>query len=99
MNIPCLVTEQKVNTYIDFTNQQRQTVTLDAVDYPVDVIGFEGTAEFVGIFGLTGDFEGWFSNDDARIPIVAKMKVIIGSVTLDLVSWNRPGWTPPRAPE
>ena len=96
MNIPCVVAEQKVNTYIDFSRQEQKSVDLDAVDYPVDVIGFEGTAEFVGIYGLTGDFEGWFSNDEARIPIVAKMKVIIGSVTLELVSWKRPGWTPPR---
>ena len=96
MNIPCVVAEQKVNTYVDFSNQERKSVDLDAVDYPVDVIGFEGTAEFVGIYGLTGDFEGWFSNDEARIPIVAKMKVIVGSVTLELVSWNRPGWNPPR---
>lgn len=97
MNIPCLVAEKRVNTYIDFSRQERKSVDLDAVDYPVDVVGFDGTAEFVGIYGLTGDFEGWFSNDEARIPIVAKMKVIIGSVTLELVSWNRPGWNPPRA--
>ena len=96
MNIPCLVAEEKVNTYIDFSRQERKSVELDAVDYPVDVVGFDGTAEFVGIYGLTGDFEGWFSNDEARIPIVAKMKVIIGSVTLELVKWNRPGWNPPR---
>ena len=96
MNIPCVVAEQKVNTYIDFSRQERKSVDLDAVDYPVDVVGFDGTAEFVGIYGLTGDFEGWFSNDEARIPIVAKMKVIVGSVTLELVSWNRPGWKPPR---
>lgn len=97
MNVPCLVAEKKVSTYIDFSRQERKSVDLDAVDYPVDVVGFDGTAEFVGIYGLTGDFEGWFSNDEARIPIVAKMKVIIGSVTLELISWNRPGWNPPRA--
>jgi hypothetical protein len=97
MNVPCLVAEKKVNTYIDFSRQERKSVDLDAVDYPVDVVGFDGTAEFVGIYGLTGDFEGWFSNDEARIPIVAKMKVIIGSVTLELISWNRPGWNPPRS--
>jgi hypothetical protein len=96
MNIPCVVAEKRVNTYIDFSRHERKSVDLDAVDYPVDVVGFDGTAEFVGIYGLTGDFEGWFSNDEARIPIVAKMKVIIGSVTLELVSWYRPGWKPPR---
>jgi len=96
MDIPTLVKEEKANTYINF-NGQHGSAENEFIDYPVDVVGFEGTAGFVGVFGLTGDFEGWFSNDEARIPIVAKMKVIIGSVTLELVSWKRPGWQPPRA--
>jgi hypothetical protein len=96
INIPTLITEQKVTTFIDF-KRDRTSVEVDAINYPVDVIGFEGFADFVGIFGLTGGFEGWFSNDEARIPIKAKMKVIIGSVTIELMKWNRPGWTPPHA--
>ena len=95
MNIPAVVKEKKGNTYIDFRGE-RKSVEIDVVDYPIDVIGFDGTAEFVGIFGLTGDFEGWFSNDDARVPIVAKMKVILGSVRLELIRWKRTGWIPPR---
>lgn len=96
VNVPCLVKEEKVNTFINF-DRRRDEVEIDAVDHPIDVVGFEGTAEFTGIFGLTGDFSGWFSNDDARVPILAKMKVIIGSVTIELMSWKRPGWSPPRA--
>lgn len=96
MNVPAIVTEKKVNTFIRF-DKRRDEVEVDAVDYPIDVVGFEGNAEFVGIFGLTGGFDGWFSNDEARVPIVAHMKVILGSVTLELMSWKRPGWAPPRA--
>lgn len=95
MNVPCLVKEEKVNTYLDF-RKGRTSVEVDAVEYPVDAIAFDGTAQFVGIFGLTGDFEGWFSNDEARVPIMAKMKVILGSITIELIEWRRPGWTPPR---
>lgn len=95
MNIPALVNEEAVNTYINF-HGRRESVEIDAIEGPVDVIYFDGTAEFVGIFGLTGDFEGWFSNDEARIPIQAKMKVIIGSITLELMEWKRDGWIPPR---
>ncbi|MEE8115035.1 MAG: DUF3108 domain-containing protein, partial [Nitrososphaerales archaeon] len=84
--------------FID-SKKKRSTVETDFVDYPVDVIGFEGRAEFVGIFGMTGDFEGWFSTDEARVPILAKMKVIIGSVTLELMQWKRLGWKPPRGHE
>jgi hypothetical protein len=96
VDIPCIVTEKKVSTHINFDGR-RDGVEIDAVDYPVDVVGFEGSADFVGIFGLTGEFSGWFSNDEARIPILAKMKVIIGSVTIELMQWKRPGWNPPRA--
>ncbi len=96
VNIPTVIKEKKVETYIDFKNEHT-SVDLDAVDYPVDVIRFEGNMNFVGIYGLTGGFEGWFSNDEARVPILAKMKVIIGSVTVELMKWTRPGWTPPRA--
>jgi hypothetical protein len=94
-NIPCVVTEKNVNTLIDFTGE-RSSVEVDAIEYPVDVIAFAGTAEFVGIFGLTGDFEGWFSSDDARVPIMARMEVILGSITIELMEWKRAGWTPPR---
>lgn len=96
--VPALVKEEKTTTLINFMNK-RTAVEIDAVDYPVDVVEFDGVAEFVGIFGLTGAFSGWFSWDDARIPIMAKMKVIIGSVTLELMEWKRPGWVPPRAGE
>lgn len=96
VNVPAVIKEQKVSTYIDF-KVERTSVDLDAVDYPVDVVRFDGNMEFVGIFGLTGGFEGWFSNDEARIPIQAKMKVLIGSVTMELMKWTRPGWNPPRA--
>ncbi len=92
--VPTIVQEQKVNTQLNFMNE-RTSEEIDAVDYPVDVIHFDGHADFVGIFGLTGDFEGWFSNDEACIPIVAKMKVLIGNVKMELMKWKRDGWTPP----
>jgi len=98
IDIPTIVTEKKVNTHVDFRNEET-SVEIDAVDYPVDVVHFEGTADFVGLFGLTGGFQGWFSNDEARIPILAKLKVLIGNVTVELMEWRRSGWSPPRARE
>jgi hypothetical protein len=95
VDAPTMIKEKQVNTVIAFSDK-RTSVEIDAVEYPVDVAQFDGTMEFTGIFGLTGDFEGWFSNDEARIPILAKMKVLIGSVTIELMDWKRPGWVPPR---
>jgi len=97
MTVPTVVRERKGKTVIDFDGA-RSSEEIDAVKYPIDVIHFEGEAKFVGVFGLTGGFEGWFSNDAARVPVLAKMKVIIGNVRIELMSWKRPGWVPPRFP-
>ncbi|HEV8537288.1 MAG TPA: DUF3108 domain-containing protein, partial [Bacteroidota bacterium] len=95
MNIPTVVSEKTGTTFIDF-RAERTHEDIDAVKYPVDLVRFEGEAGFVGIFGLTGAFEGWFSNDAARVPVIAKMKVLLGNVRLELMKWKRTGWSPPR---
>jgi hypothetical protein len=41
---------------------------------------------FQGIFLNQGNIRVWFTNDDRRIPIRMKAKVIIGSIVADLVS-------------
>ena len=95
LNVPTVVREKFGNTIIQSTGE-RVHEELNAVDYDVDLVYVKGEAGFVGLFGLTGEFEGWFSNDDARVPIIAKMKVLIGNVRLELIRWTRPGWAPPR---
>ncbi len=95
MNIPTFIENKQVNTFINFTNS-RTNVDIDAVKYSVEVVEFDGKADYVGVFGLTGGFRGWFSNDEARIPIIARMNVILGSIKVELVSWKRHEWMPPR---
>ena len=43
---------------------------------------------FQGLFLNQGNIRVWFTNDDRRIPVRMKAKVIIGSIVADLVS----GW-------
>ena len=93
--VPTIVSENRGMTHIDFSSSPVEE-EVDAIKYPVDVVHFDGEAGFVGIFGLTGGFEGWFSNDAAQVPILARMKVILGSVKIELIRWKRAGWTPPR---
>ncbi len=94
VRIPTVVNEQLSNTTINFLYKNK-SVNIDAVDYPVDVIEFNGRADFEGVYGFTGGFEGWFSNDEARVPILAKMKVIIGKIRIELISWKKNNWKPP----
>lgn len=92
---PTLINKDVVTTDFVF-NGARTSRKSKGFDYPVDVIELRGQANFSGIFGLTGAFRGWFSNDDAAIPVEAKLRVLIGNVTVELIEWNRQGWNPPR---
>lgn len=94
-DVPCFVNEKKVSTQISYYNEVSD-ISIDAVDYDIACVKLEGYTDFVSVFGLTGHFEGWFSDDEAAIPIVADMRVIIGNITLELISWKRKGWTPPK---
>ena len=96
VSVPTVVNEKNVTTNLDFIGE-RTGEKIDAVDYPIDVLHFEGQANFVGVFGFSGGFEGWFSNDAEAVPVVVKMKVLIGNIRIELVRWNRERWTPPRA--
>lgn len=93
--IPTLVNKDVVSTDFVF-NGERTSRKSKVVDYPVEVIELTGSANFSGIFGMTGAFRGWFTNDYAAIPIEAKLRVLIGNVTIELIEWNRSGWTPPK---
>lgn len=95
MNVPTFIEKEQVNTFFEFTNEIVDE-DIDPVDYEVATVDFEGRADFVGVFGLTGGFQGRFSNDDARVPIVAWMNVILGSIKVKLTGWRRPGWEPPK---
>ncbi len=94
VTVPCFVNEKEEKTIINYFNES-ESVSIDAVDYEIDCLKLDGKTEFVSVYGLTGDFEGWFSNDSFSVPITAKMNVIIGSISLELIKWNEKIWNPP----
>jgi len=94
LNVPCFVNEKEETALLNFHNDS-EPVTIDAVDYEVDCRYLDGYTDFVSVYGLTGNFEGWFSNDQYSVPIHAKMNVIIGSIILELIKWNEELWSPP----
>jgi hypothetical protein len=95
VNVPCFVNEEKVYTKINFYTKVEE-IEIDAVDYGISCRHLDGETDFISVFGLTGYFQGWFTNDEASIPLIAKMKVIIGNITLELKEWKREGWSPPK---
>jgi hypothetical protein len=94
-NIKVFINEKESSLRYSF-DQNRDAVSTGLVDYDMAGIRIAGVADFVGVMGLTGEFEGWFSDDDGRVPLKARLNILIGSVTLELKSYVRPGWYPPK---
>ncbi|AFH49271.1 Hypothetical protein IALB_1563 [Ignavibacterium album JCM 16511] len=92
---PVFINEKGEKTVIRCYDKP-EPIEIDAVDYKVNCVYLDGETEFKGIFGLTGYFEGWFSNDEYAVPIYAKMSVIIGNITVELKEWKKKNWTPPK---
>ncbi|MCX6150214.1 MAG: DUF3108 domain-containing protein [Ignavibacteriales bacterium] len=95
VNIPCFVTEKFETTVINFYNNIEK-IEIDAVDYDIACVKLDGYTTFKSIYGLTGEFEGWFTNDKYAVPTIARMKVYIGSVALELKKWKKQDWKPPK---
>jgi hypothetical protein len=89
------VLKGNLGTTTFFCSNTRSYETIDADEKPVRTIAMEGSTNAVGVYGMTGDFTGWFSDDDAAVPIKGKLKVLLGNVKVELIQWKRGGWTPP----
>ena len=96
IKVPTIIMDDTVSTSINFIAKP-EVIEIDAVNYPIKTLYFNGTADWTGIYGLTGKFEGWFSDDEARVPIRAKMKLYVGNANIELIKWTRPSWQPPKA--
>ncbi len=89
------INEHMSTTKINFY-KKTYPVKIDAVDYEINCVRLDGVLGYTGIFGLSGNYEGYFTNDEACIPVKATLKVIIGNINIELKSWKRDGWKPPR---
>jgi hypothetical protein len=93
--VATMVNGEIKNTILDFTGPT-EDIKISAWPFPVRTRKYTGTADWEGgtSQGLSGRFTGWVSEDFAAVIIRAEMKVILGSVRIELESWERPDWTP-----
>ncbi|HEY6951804.1 MAG TPA: DUF3108 domain-containing protein [Bacteroidota bacterium] len=82
-------------TEINFTGDA-ENIEVAACDKPVRCRRIEGNARWVGnsFAGMNGPFTGWISDDEASIPVRAELKIVLGSIVLELESTNRSDWGP-----
>ncbi|GAB5465288.1 MAG: hypothetical protein Kapaf2KO_07240 [Candidatus Kapaibacteriales bacterium] len=96
VKVPTFISNKDNLTIINF-HDKYEDIEIEAIGYPVETKYLNGTAKWKGLYGLSGDFEGWFTNDEAAIPLKAKMNVYVGKVDITLVKWKRAGWKPKKA--
>lgn len=66
---------------------------IDALQKPMPTYFIDGEVHMKAIAGLSGPFKGWFVIDSQRPPLIAELKVFIGSVKVELEDWR--GWNHP----
>jgi hypothetical protein len=94
--IPVYMNEEESNVNYSF-NMNEDVVSVEGIDYDISTIKIEGIALFKkAIFGLTGEFIGWLSKDLSRVPVKAQFNVLIGKITMELSSYKKAGWKPPK---
>jgi hypothetical protein len=91
--IPVFMNETVTSVNYFFASLPEE-VSISLFDDDINGVRCNGNANFVGVFGLTGEFAGWFSNDEARVPLKSQLNVVIGNITLELDSFKRKGWKP-----
>ncbi len=91
---PFVVKIEKVR--FDFT-EEREYIKNQTFNSEIRTIKFGGYAPFVSkeLAGITGEFNGWLSDDWARVPIKATFNIFLGVVRLELSKWEKDGWEPP----
>ncbi|MBP9191462.1 MAG: DUF3108 domain-containing protein [Ignavibacteria bacterium] len=91
--IPVFMNEQE--TSVDyFFKSENEDISLSAFEDDIEAVSCSGVAKFTGVFGMNGEFAGWFTKNPVRIPLKAQLNAIVGSITLELDSYKRPDWKP-----
>jgi len=88
------VMESRIETTTFRFPEAQEEIEVGALDHPINAFRFEGKANWTrnDYAGLKGEFCGWVSADSAAIPLRIEAKIFLGSIVLELESYERPGW-------
>ena len=94
--VPTIIDGKIDKTRLDFTDSL-EYIEVDAISSPVMTKYCEGFAEWEGgtSAGLSGAFRVWISNDEAAVPVRAEVKILLGSLVIELEDFTREGWFSP----
>lgn len=87
--LPVYVT--KKHGYIFAENSlETEKRNYEAFDGPIQAYKLVGSTENIeGPFGFSGEFRAWFLDDDLRVPLEARVKVLWGNVIVRMIEYTR----------
>lgn len=86
----------KVPTFADnhrnevVVEPKRQTRLKNTALGTVDTVEVMPILKFKGLYDKQGDTVIWYTNDECRVPVLINSKIVIGSLTSKLVSYENP---------
>ncbi|SMO88856.1 DUF3108 domain-containing protein [Gracilimonas mengyeensis] len=87
--MPVYVSKKK-GYVIAENSTEKEERNYEPFDDSIMAYKMNGTTENIsGPFGFSGDFRAWFLDDDLRVPLEARVKVIWGNVIVRLIEYNR----------
>jgi hypothetical protein len=95
LQLPTMILGKIEKTVLDF-NQSKELIKVKALDQPVWCQKYKGYADWHGATSadLSGEFCGWITMDEAAIPLRAQVKVLLGSLVIELEKYERPDSNP-----
>ncbi len=85
--VPTFADKKRNEVKVDVIGDERLKETILG---PVDTMKIMPVLEFKGLYDKNGDTLIWYSNDECRVPVLIKSKLMIGSLTCELVSYTNP---------
>ena len=91
VTLPTIVDFGIKETDLNFTGVVKN-IKVSAFHRRVKARQVKGTAKWKAWAGINGPFKGWFSDDEAAIPLKIYLKIFLGSIVLELEKLHRPDW-------
>ncbi len=96
ISMPTMINGKIEITHFDF-RFPREDIQSDLFPHGIHTKRYSGFADWEGgtSAGMSGEFSGWISDDTAAVVIRSEVKILLGSLVIELEKYERPGWIPP----
>ncbi len=85
--VPTFADKKRNEVKVDVIGEERLKETILG---SVETMKIMPVLEFKGLYDKNGDTLIWYTNDECRVPVLITSKLMIGSLTCELVSYTNP---------